>query len=365
MNSTSTAPSLTFVFPFAVPATAFFPQLEKKSFLPTLKAIVQRAKNAAITRQDNNADGALGDFSPHLAYEHWLAKQLGLPSLPIAPLLLASDGGDPGTAGWAVLQPVHIRAARDHLVLHDPSELRLTEIEASALLTAAKPVLGDLSSRFLMPHPQHWYVGDENIQGLRCTSPARAIGRSIDIWLPTGASARFWRRLQNEIQMIWHDHPVNQARAAHGAVPVNSLWLFGPGKVEDLNHNFSHIFANEALLVGIGKLSDTTTTPLPHHFLDHMSTLSQQPAPKKSLVWLDQLATDHFTQNWPQWQDVFTQLEYNWLAPAYQALQRGQLRELTLVLMGEQGWLTINTQPYDRWCIWRRRQLYPYFNALS
>lgn len=318
-----------------------------------------------MTRQGNSPDGELGDFSPHLAYEDWLAKQLSLPSLPIAPLFLASDGGHPGAGGWAMLQPVHIHAARDHLLLNDPNELALTEVEAHALLAAAKPALDDLSSRFLMPHPQHWYVGDENIQGLRCTSPARAIGRSIEIWLPTGAPARFWRRLQNEIQMIWHDHPVNQARAARGAVPVNSLWLFGQGKAEDLQHDFSHIFANEALLVGIGKLSDTTTIPLPHHFLDYMNALSQQSASKKSLVWLDQLAADYFTQNWPQWQDVFTQLEYNWLAPAYQALQRGQLQELTLVFMGEQGWLTIRTQPYDRWCIWRRRQLYPYFNALS
>jgi hypothetical protein len=364
--STRTHSSLTFVLPFAVPATAFLPQLEKKSALPTLKAIVQHAKTSTLTRQSVCTNSALpGEFSPHLAYEHWLAQQLNLPSLPIAPLLLAGDGGHPGTAGWAVLQPVHIHAARDHLILHDPNELALTDVEASALLAAAKPVLDDLSSRFLMPHPQHWYVGDENIQGLRCTSPARAIGRSIDIWLPVGEPARFWRKLQNEIQMIWHDHPVNQARAARGAVPVNSLWLFGQGKVGHLHHHFDRIFANEALLIGIGKLSNTQTTPLPHHFSGYVNALSKEAMPKKSLIWLDLLAAGHFTQNWSHWQDVFTQLERNWLAPAYQALQRRQLKAITLVLMGEQGWLTIHTQPHDHWCIWRRRRLDSYFNALS
>jgi hypothetical protein len=34
----------------------------------------------------------------------------------------------------------------------------------------------------------------------------------------------------NEIQMVWHEHPVNIARAERGEVPINSLWLFGGAK---------------------------------------------------------------------------------------------------------------------------------------
>jgi hypothetical protein len=31
----------------------------------------------------------------------------------------------------------------------------------------------------------------------------------------------------NEIQMVWHEHPVNLAREERGEVPINSLWLYG------------------------------------------------------------------------------------------------------------------------------------------
>jgi hypothetical protein len=46
-------------------------------------------------------------------------------------------------------------------------------------------------------------------------------------WWPQEDSLREWRRLLNEIQMVWHEHPVNLARAERGEVPINSLWLFG------------------------------------------------------------------------------------------------------------------------------------------
>src|SRR5690606_18290880 len=29
------------------------------------------------------------------------------------------------------------------------------------------------------------------------------------------------------LQMLWFDHPVNQAREARGLRPINSLWLYG------------------------------------------------------------------------------------------------------------------------------------------
>src|SRR5690606_4093503 len=46
---------------------------------------------------------------------------------------------------------------------------------------------------------------------------------------------RPWRRLVNELQMLWFDHPVNQAREARGLRPVNSVWLYGGGRPAQLS----------------------------------------------------------------------------------------------------------------------------------
>ena len=62
-----------------------------------------------------------------------------------------------------------------------------------------------------------------------CASLDRVIGRDVDPWLPSGASARLLRRLQNEMQMLLYTHPINEARAARRDLPINSLWFSGTG----------------------------------------------------------------------------------------------------------------------------------------
>jgi hypothetical protein len=47
--------------------------------------------------------------------------------------------------------------------------------------------------------------------------------------MPRSAEAAPLRRLQNEMQMLLYTHPVNDARAARGVLPVNSFWLSGTG----------------------------------------------------------------------------------------------------------------------------------------
>jgi hypothetical protein len=56
------------------------------------------------------------------------------------------------------------------------------------------------------------------------------IGRNVDLWLQGSHQARLVRRLQNEVQMLLYNHPLNDAREARGLRPVNSFWLSGCGR---------------------------------------------------------------------------------------------------------------------------------------
>ena len=77
--------------------------------------------------------------------------------------------------------------------------------------------------------PTAWYLAHESLAGLATASPDRVIGRNVDPWLTPGPEARRLRRLQNEVQMRLHDHPLNAAREAEGRLPVNSVWISGCG----------------------------------------------------------------------------------------------------------------------------------------
>ena len=67
----------------------------------------------------------------------------------------------------------------------------------------------------------------EGIRDWACAGLALAEGESVQRWQGRTplAAARLLRRLQNEAQMVLHEHAVNLARAQRGALTVNSLWL--------------------------------------------------------------------------------------------------------------------------------------------
>jgi hypothetical protein len=69
-----------------------------------------------------------------------------------------------------------------------------------------------------------WLAPDARFRSI---SPAAVSTLSVSDWWPQDESTKAWRKLLNEVQMVWHTHPVNAQRADHGLEPINSLWLYG------------------------------------------------------------------------------------------------------------------------------------------
>jgi hypothetical protein len=75
--------------------------------------------------------------------------------------------------------------------------------------------------------------------------------------------AKRWRKLQNEIQMLWHIDPVNETRALSGLPSINSLWISGIGKLTDLHapeviQNAQCLYGAHPLLAGLAKHYNTS-----------------------------------------------------------------------------------------------------------
>jgi hypothetical protein len=70
--------------------------------------------------------------------------------------------------------------------------------------------------------------------------------------------AKLWRKLQNEIQMLWHIDPVNEEREQRGLPSINSLWISGIGKLADIQtpeflNKVSRIYGTHPVLAGLAK----------------------------------------------------------------------------------------------------------------
>lgn len=357
--------TLTIALPFAIPPADYLAALARDSAPNSDWAILKKMARGA--RFSPSLPSIFeNDIQKEMAYEHWLAQELSLPHLPLAPLLLAGEDIDvpaqtsTQTKGWVALQLAHIHATRDHLVLSSPSQLSLSEADAQKLFTAASEPLNELSTQLIQANPMRWYASDENLGQLQTHSPLCAVGRNIDIWMPKGERARFWRKLQNEIQMIWHDHPVNQERSHNNLLPINSIWLFGQGKMPSITMQYDALYANDPLLRGIANVAQKKYMPLSIQTLTHHLQLQSSP-----LVWLDQLSEAYLNQQWDKWLAIFTQLENDYLHPYYADFQKGRWQTLKLVLFSEQGWLTICQHRKDRWKWWRRQSLIPHLLRLT
>lgn len=124
-------------------------------------------------------------------------------------------------------QLVHVAPARDGAALIPAGELEITPQESAALFDSAAESLADAGFAAAPFDTMHWRLTLPPGYAPECASPALVSITSVNDWWTQDTAGRPWRRLVNELQMLWFDHPVNRAREARGLRPVNSLWLYG------------------------------------------------------------------------------------------------------------------------------------------
>ncbi|MCX8566701.1 MAG: hypothetical protein ON057_001428 [Glomeribacter sp. 1016415] len=386
---TMQSPELHLLLPFSLPA--------QRAANYTLPALEQGALAKFLARATLTEKSLGADFQRTLPHERWLAQRfnvIGSTSVdeaPLAPYMLladqaqaqaetvahtaaaALDDNPPNTivqpdetTVWACVEPVHLQIAHDHLILIDPTHLVLAAEEAAALLKTAQPLITSLGITLVAPTPLRWYLSAPSLHGISGASPLRAAGRNIEIWLPretrTDAPSRTWLKVQNEVQMAWFEHPINQARETRGAYTANSIWLHAQGEKRSVTRPFTCILAKTpaarglALAAGLNAPHQIGFPPAHFDLLKPFTTApTTRAAAAKILVELDTLSAPFLQQDWPDWAAALSALEQNWFAPALAALQNGTLRTLTLTLCGEISSITLTATRADLRKFWRRR----------
>ncbi len=154
-------------------------------------------------------------------------------SPPMAHALMSELGLLPATGYWFIVQPAHFHVARDHLVLTDLRHLQLDDVESRALFESVLPSFTELRHELRYGDARRWFMRADSWQSLRTTTPDAATGHNVDIWMPSGERSREWRKLHNEVQMLWHAQALNDQLEQLGKPRVNGLWLWGGASAID------------------------------------------------------------------------------------------------------------------------------------
>ncbi len=316
-------------------------QLLADSALPALRKLLGRGRSGGALHLDTPAPGS--------ALECWLARCFAIPAGLNAPYCAALDQAPVAAENCWQVQPVHLHIARDHLVLTDPALLQITPAEAAALHASIEPLFAELQWQLHATQAERWYVQPAAPLQLHAATPAAAIGRNIDIYLPSGSDARPWKRLMNEVQMVWHTHPVNAAREARGELTINSVWLHGGGHHAPVpQQQFDAVHADTLYARALAHASGAEifaghSAPR----LTHARTLQVDACLQEA--WM--------AQDWYRWREHWQVLEQDFFAPLLFVLDRRILKRLTLVLCGEAQAIEITITPNDLWKFWRSTKL--------
>ncbi|MFT5962715.1 MAG: hypothetical protein ACI8WM_003062, partial [Burkholderiaceae bacterium] len=313
---------LDILLPFALPPIAMGPDLLRAMQAPSLAVLLARSKPTSVQTHDA--------FAHALPHESWLATAFGLSpvstidnSPPLALQAMHRRGFAPESGIWFVLNPVHIHIARDHLVLTDPRRLALADADSRTLFALAAPLFEEGGQQLVYGDAANWFLRADHWSDLQTATLDAACGHNIDIWMPKGPTERDWRKVQNEIQMHWHDCAVNQSREDSGLDPVNSLWLWGATSAEPS--------APLSRYTDVFNLADWRGEAVRHS--DDAAIADVLVAkPAHGLLLLDMLIEPALGEDLSEWLLRMNSLEALWFAPVLQALKDGVLDSCRLIL---------------------------------
>lgn len=295
--------------------------------------------------------------------EAWLCRAFGLAKQqdwPVAPLTLAADGTGNIVAGndyWLRADPVHLRIERGQFVLADGQIFRISSGEAREFTALLNQHLAGNNLTLLPLHPDRWYLHLAKTPALQTHPLSQVTGKNINYLLPSGVDSMAWHGVFNEIQMLLHEHPLNQAREARGELAINSVWLWGGGIMPTVECNvYTKAWSNEVLTRALALASHTDFSALP----PAANTWLQSAGSGNHLVVLDSLNGKARYGDAYGWRESLKQLEQNWFVPLLAALKQDRISQLTITAIGERDSKNFSVSRGDLWKFWRTASIEGY-----
>jgi hypothetical protein len=291
--------------------------------LPSLDGLEVAARPLLKLLRDTNRQ------TERFGYERQLAALFGIEddtTISSAACSLLGHGIEPGADTWIHADPVYMQADMDHAVLFDAHALDIGENESEQLVELFNAHFAEESLSLVRAARDHWFLRLHH-GGIETTHIADTVGRNVNLHMPRGDAASFWRALLNETQMLFHTSEVNARRESRGLAPINSLWLWGEGGLPAAGaSDITHVYADDAFALGLARLHAATAATLPMDAgqLDgELQVVGRTVLVLKSMYWPASYGdTD-------AWQQQLAVLMQRWLTPLVEYSTRNKV-ELTL-----------------------------------
>lgn len=334
---------ITLVLPFALPPPELAPDLVRALEIPALASLITRTSSF----ESVPFDGPLR-MLPH---ELWLARALSLDASDrpaLAAQAMLGYGLDPADGSWFIVHPAHIEIARSHMLMSDVRALGLEERHSRMLFEVARPYFDEAGKTLLYGDAQTWFMRADGWAGLDTSTPDAAAGMNLSDWLPRGEHSIEYRKLQNEVQMLWYQHTVNAEREAAGLGAINAFWPWGcASALETIPASAPTLATSDAP----GWLSSLAQLRSPA-----MGELLA-PSHNGAIYVCDTATQAAIGADWAAWLARMKRLDEKLFAPLLSAVHDGRVKQLRLVLSHRDRHIELTTTKMAQHMFWRRPTL--------
>lgn len=317
------------------------PEIYQDLPVPVLEKLLAKSKAAKFLTNDINA---------------WLCQAFNVEKQqdwPVAPIMQQMDSSqqcvEVSRGYWLRADPVHLRIEQNHIMLADSFMFQITREEALQFSSVINQILIHDDISILPLHPHRWYIHLSRAPELHTHTLSAATCNNINHLMPTGKDSITWHKITNEIQMLLHDHPLNQDRAIRDQLAINSLWFWGGGSMPQLvSTPYTAAWSSNHFTQALTMLCGIAHNELP----DSAESWLQQADSGDHLIVLDDLLNREKYNDAYYWRENLKRLEEYWFSPLYAALKSNRINSIRVSSVNENFSHDFFVTPSSLWKFW-------------
>jgi hypothetical protein len=248
-------------------------------------------------------------------------------------------------SSFLMVEPTHLRADRDRLLIAEAELLQLNTEEAELIINAINQHFSGELKLYLL-EDDLWLLGTNlDLTNLVSYPIIDIVGENIDDFLPQGKSRLALHKILNEIQMLLFNLPLNQQRQDEGLMMVNSLWFWDKKRPKQEVTSMQVIQTNQQLkqqIININSLE----------------------AEEKTLIINNGYFAARYRDSFA-WTQQINQFEYEVASKLLKLLSSRKLRQINILIPGLDGGWRLSVKSLDLWCFWRKKTWLELMESIS